>query len=424
MPIDIFLSYSHLDDVAPPSPGWIQDFHRRLGEQLAVATGRRYEIWLDRSNHRNNEATAEILQNAAQARCLVTVVSPPHLNSRWCQDELDAFLGRNPLYPVSNRDISLVFKVAKRPVARDLLDPELEQNGEYIFYSSRETVSSELHPEWHGQEYYGKLYQLADHLGSKLEATAPTKVMIIGDENLRIVLDIRRDMRRRVIWPSSKGWPMALGPRRQAFADALCNSQLAVFVTDRDNGVEFWEQVAAASSTPTIRRCMIWLNASPSAKEGVQFDQFRNDPGAKCEVYEAARLSPAMFIQAIRENLEYFDRNPPPTTARVHVVRSAYDKVLERELALARRPDVSVVDAPYSSLSTLAEYASEATAFLIASRDVNEATAWMRRVHARLRPTAMRAAVGFAPTGPIDYGFHSLGENASNVFSHFMGIGS
>src|SRR5262245_55172399 len=93
---DIFVSYAQVDDKAVPgvTTGWVSYLVQTLEVVLARHLGRReaFELWMDHQLSINAELTPEIQCKVRNSAVLIVILSPGHLASQWCQDELNWFL--------------------------------------------------------------------------------------------------------------------------------------------------------------------------------------------------------------------------------------------------------------------------------------------------------------------------------------------
>lgn len=447
---NIFLSYSQIDDVPEPQPGWIRDFHARLSQQLAIATGVKHEIWFDRLNHRQNNRLAEILREVAQASILITVLGPPHINSQWCRDELSTFLGRNPAYPrplnMPPRDLSFVFSVDKFPLPNgeralkraldaalpqnDPLHDRLEQVLPYVFYEEGAAPRT-YNPNWlQDQGYHLALAKLVWNLAQRLASS--TRLALFGSAESKVLPSIRKGTADYGLRPLGEDWPVALAARQRAINDALAECELAVVAFEGDDDDDRWELFDRIVAHQNVRRCMVWLDKSDEALRAGRFKALRDQPPAKCELYEAKKFKPAQLVQAVRENLEELEKHPqmnvaPPAPGvaprkPVHVVYMEEDEAIAQQaFADAQQFQVATVDVRVKSLSELSAHANNAKAMLIASADESRATVLMKRVAARLE-TDQRGGVGFSARAPLLEGnFRWLGRNVSGIFQTFPG---
>ena len=89
---DIFISYSHLDELTPDDgPGWVSDFHRHLLIQVEQELGANIKIWRDPRLTGATDFTKELEKQVRGSAMLVAIVSPGYVNSKWCDWELSGF---------------------------------------------------------------------------------------------------------------------------------------------------------------------------------------------------------------------------------------------------------------------------------------------------------------------------------------------
>jgi hypothetical protein len=424
---EIFLSYSSIDDVGPPNPGWIRDFHRRLSEQLSVATGTRYEIWLDTQSYRLNQNVNVILTHASQASILVTIVSPGHAGSRWCADELVAFLGEDPNHPRALRDMASVFKVRKLPLTsheQAALDPRLRASIGYQFHGN-EANALTYHPDWHDLHYHTALNKLVGDLKVKLVSGRSVKVALFGIDDSPLLREVRRNTLPYAPYPETGSWPTGAAPYRDAVDTALTECELVVMAFERGVSADQWLLLEQATAAAKVRKCMVWLHQTPSDAQ-----RARLDASDKCEVHEGSKVLPGQFAEAVLQTLQYLERNPllvdvpwrngQQPRSRVHVVYPEDEAALaEHVFAEAERNQVQVFDSRYKTLKELAEHAAAAEAILVATSSPSFANSLMKTVKPRLL-TASRGGVGFDPTPqPLEADFRYLGKQVTGVFAHF-----
>jgi hypothetical protein len=93
--IDIFISYSHVDDSAfdGDDAGWVTRLVRNVEKLLAMKLGRRefFDLWMD-GRLTGNEPVNELIEGRIRdAAVFVLVLSPGYLGSIWCARELATF---------------------------------------------------------------------------------------------------------------------------------------------------------------------------------------------------------------------------------------------------------------------------------------------------------------------------------------------
>ncbi|MDD5393719.1 MAG: toll/interleukin-1 receptor domain-containing protein [Thiothrix sp.] len=87
---DLFLSYAHVDK------HWVDTFAALLEQRVNQYVGRAKpdRLWKDNRFSGNAAISPEIDAQLAQARCLVSILSPGYLASEWCMYELATFSAR------------------------------------------------------------------------------------------------------------------------------------------------------------------------------------------------------------------------------------------------------------------------------------------------------------------------------------------
>ncbi len=425
---DIFLSYSGIDDTAPPDGGWVKAFHQALTEQLAVATGVRYDIWLDTADYRQNNDTTTILAEAASARILISIVSPSQAGSFWCRDELKAFLGK--------RRADCVFKIRKVPlsVAENLLlEPELRHplKEGYRFHTNDKAPRTFTPDSLSLKEHYlTTLNEVVYDLKALLACGRSVKLALFGSDDSPVLREVRRNTRAYSPLPASGLWPVSPLPRSTAVRDALDECELVVMAFEPGTDPVQEALFTRAMQHPKVRRCLVWLHGSPTPEEENLFDRLLAGSADKGEMYDGRKLpSAGPYVEAVVQTLQYLERNPLPSAvpwdgqgvprSRVHVVYPSDETALAQALfADAARHRVQIFDSPVNSLELLAEQAATAEAMLVASTSESFAAGVMQRVAPRLL-TSSRGGVGFEAKRPLAGKFRYLGQAAQGVFANF-----
>lgn len=83
---DIFISFSHADNW----DGWVEKFQDHLSHRLEQI-GAKVTIWRDTELRGTDVFSDEIFAQLQQSALLISIVSPPGIESRWCEDERQAF---------------------------------------------------------------------------------------------------------------------------------------------------------------------------------------------------------------------------------------------------------------------------------------------------------------------------------------------
>ncbi len=124
---DVFISYSHKDNLSLSEDrlGWVDRFYRAFSVRLTQLLGRDTKMFFDRSvMSGSNVLTPKIRAEIAEAKILVSIISPGYLRSDWCNEELGQFAATLASDQPAARipTISRIVKVIKLPV-----DPSMEK---------------------------------------------------------------------------------------------------------------------------------------------------------------------------------------------------------------------------------------------------------------------------------------------------------
>jgi hypothetical protein len=125
---DIFINYDHDDNqvlMAPFKP-WVDTMHESLGKRLTQLIGEKPKIWVDEQRLAGNDPLWEtIVIRLSKTSCLVSVLSPSYVKSKYCREELNEFYDRAALnggIKINNK--SRIFKVVKTPIGKN--DPNVD----------------------------------------------------------------------------------------------------------------------------------------------------------------------------------------------------------------------------------------------------------------------------------------------------------
>jgi hypothetical protein len=90
---DVFISYAHDDKPQGGGSNWILRFKQQLTYQINSLTGTKYNrIYFDEDVQTYNARVKSILHKVTRSKVLLIIGSPNWANSRWCQDEAEAFV--------------------------------------------------------------------------------------------------------------------------------------------------------------------------------------------------------------------------------------------------------------------------------------------------------------------------------------------
>jgi hypothetical protein len=89
---DVFVSYSHLDDLSPSDErGWVSTFIDNLKNQLTQRLGRRASVWYDNSMTGERVFNETIKSAIKDSGVLVAICSASYRQSEWCTREREWF---------------------------------------------------------------------------------------------------------------------------------------------------------------------------------------------------------------------------------------------------------------------------------------------------------------------------------------------
>jgi hypothetical protein len=165
---DIFVSYARVDDERLPGTagGWVSTFVGGLKTYLAKQMGRReaFTFWMDYEDLRGNEPLKPAIhQQLVASQALVLFLSPGYVASRWCREELAAFIERVGI------DSGRVFPVHLSPV--DDIPDVLGDLVSYRFWVEEQGMPRSLGdpaPDPTERAYYDGLRRLARDLAQTL----------------------------------------------------------------------------------------------------------------------------------------------------------------------------------------------------------------------------------------------------------------
>jgi hypothetical protein len=294
---DILISYAHIDDepLSEGSKGWISQFHRNLEVRLSQLIGERPSIWRDPKLTGTDVFGDVIVDQLAQVKALILVMSPRYVRSEWCVRECATFYAsaeRKGGVRVGSK--SRIVKVVKTPVAPAEIPPPLDvifnsQLG-YEFYEvdpetgrAREFYA-EFGPEAK-QRFFQKVDDVAHDLRDLLELVSkgpPSKAAEAAGTSRQVFLAmpssdlqpawdcLRRELLERGhrVVPNDP-LPLALGPLSETVSKQLGQSDLAVHLIGEQHGwipeggdcsaVELQNRLAAEQSRRANLVRIIWI---------------------------------------------------------------------------------------------------------------------------------------------------------------------
>jgi serine/threonine protein kinase len=170
---DLLLNYAAIDDypLQDGKPGWVSQLHRNLEVRMEQLSGEKVQIGRLPEDVVSPAVEAELLEHVHSAKAMISVVSPPFVNSSRCQREVEHFwLGAERTGGRFIKDKSRLFKVLKTSVAdqqmpRPLVDIFSPLSGFEFFELDADTGRVREFDETFGptlkQRFFERVYDLA-----------------------------------------------------------------------------------------------------------------------------------------------------------------------------------------------------------------------------------------------------------------------
>lgn len=170
---DVLLNYASIDDypLQEGKPGWVSQLHRNLEVRMEQLSGEKVNIARLPEDALSPAIEAELLQHVPQAKAMISVVSPPFVNSQACRREVERFwMGAEKTGGRYIKDKSRLLKVLKTSVTeqqmpRALLDIFSPLSGFEFYEHDAETGRVREFDETFGptlkQRFFERVYDLA-----------------------------------------------------------------------------------------------------------------------------------------------------------------------------------------------------------------------------------------------------------------------
>lgn len=125
---DVLLNYASIDDypLQEGKPGWVSQLHRNLEVRMEQLSGEKVNIARLPEEAVTPVNEAELLQHVPQAKAMISVVSPPFINSQMCRREVEHFWhGAEQTGGRYVKDKARLLKVMKTAVAEQQMPQPL-----------------------------------------------------------------------------------------------------------------------------------------------------------------------------------------------------------------------------------------------------------------------------------------------------------
>jgi serine/threonine protein kinase len=170
---DVLLNYAAIDDfpLHDGKPGWVSQLHRNLEVRMEQLSGEKVRIARLPEDAISPVMEAELLEHVPQAKAMISVVSPPFINSPLCRREVEQFWhGAEQTGGRYIKEKSRLLKVLKTAISeqqmpRRLLDIFSPLFGFEFFELDAETGRVREFDETFGpvlkQRFFERVYDLA-----------------------------------------------------------------------------------------------------------------------------------------------------------------------------------------------------------------------------------------------------------------------
>lgn len=125
---DVLLNYAAIDDypLQDGKPGWVSQLHRNLEVRMEQLSGEKVHIARLPEDVITPAIEAELMVHVPEAKAMISVVSPPFLNSEVCRKEVEHFWhGAELTGGRFVKDKSRLLKVLKTTVSEQQIPPQL-----------------------------------------------------------------------------------------------------------------------------------------------------------------------------------------------------------------------------------------------------------------------------------------------------------
>lgn len=170
---DVLISCAELDDqpLTPDGEGWVDRLKRNLKIKIEQLTGEPLKVATAALPPGKTEVDETIYDSMATAQTLISIVSPPFVKSKSCNESVDHYCRTStPSSHALNALASKIFKVFKSPVNQDDISQTMsgtfEQLPSYDFFdicpeTGRIREFNDAFRDDISQKYYERVYDLA-----------------------------------------------------------------------------------------------------------------------------------------------------------------------------------------------------------------------------------------------------------------------
>lgn len=295
MPNDVFISYSHKDNLPlavrqrPEDPEkWVDWFHVRLQTYLAQLLQRDVKVWRDRRLRNEGELDDEIRNAVESSKVLVPLVSPCFAGSGWCSDEFQIFLDHLCDIGEEKRAASLIHPAVKLPTPEYEL-PSLLTNKLGVPFFHKDEVSERVQ-QWdptnpaHAPLFAEALYGLCEDIRGALEkGLVPVegrKVYLAHSDREGQLPRMRRELMKldyQIVEKEHGAVALNEPALKQALTEMLDQSEVVVMLPGRrpmvKAGVDVerveWEAIRPRLEQKRLK-CLAWVDDRRTSVDAAQ----------------------------------------------------------------------------------------------------------------------------------------------------------
>ncbi len=364
---DVYLSFAPVDDqpLSSEKQGWITQFHRNLEIRVEQLSGRQVRVFRPQRKAAADEPDPEVLEHLPQVKAMISVLSPPFVNSSGCVREVQTYWDsnvRDGRFYVDGH--TRVLKVVKTPVENDELPTALQERLQELFgfeFFEYDSESGRLkeYAEWFGteaaQRFHERIYDLAQEVNALFKALdkggttngngGKTVYLATTTTDIAPLRDrIRRELigRGHRVLPE-KPLPLLASDASTAIEECLAESDLAIHTFGRNYGVipegsqnslsELQNAVAAEYSKQTALPRVIWIpnDVVPNDDRQSQLlDALKTDANAhrnaEIVVNTFQTLKPVILDKLTSSEPEQLPDNSDGRTKRVYLICDPKDE--------------------------------------------------------------------------------------------------
>ena len=200
---DVLLNYAAIDDfpLHDGKPGWVSQLHRNLEVRMEQLSGEKVHIARLPEDAISPVIEAELLQHVPQAKAMISVVSPPFINSPLCRREVEQFWqGAEQTGGRYIKEKSRLLKVLKTAVSEQQMPRPLVDIFSPLFGFEFFELDAET----------GRVREFDETFGPVLKQRFFERVYDLAYDGCQ-VLSLLKQFRARDVRPAAAGPTSALG---------------------------------------------------------------------------------------------------------------------------------------------------------------------------------------------------------------------